>query len=258
MTLEQVAVQMYTLRDHLTTAADLQRSLEKVAAIGYRSIQYSGPRPVAEREIAQRAADVGLTINSSHDTPDEILEAPERLVERMTALGVKLTAMPFPRGVDLTSTASVDAFIDQMNASGEVLAKAGMTLTYHNHNHEFRKLEGEVILDRIYRRTEPRFLQGEPDTYWIQIGGGDPVAWCEKLQDRLPMLHLKDLKTNEDNKPEFAEIGNGNLDFPRIVKAAEASGCQWFIVEQDTTPGDPFDSLAQSLAYIKAHLLDAE
>ena len=59
-----------------------------------------------------------------------------------------------------------------------------------------------------------------------------------------------------DNKPTFAEIGHGNLDWPRIVAAAKASGCEWYIVEQDRCDGDPFDSLKMSFDYITQNLLD--
>jgi sugar phosphate isomerase/epimerase len=97
-------------------------------------------------------------------------------------------------------------------------------------------------------------LQGEPDTYWIQYGGGDPVAWCEKLSGRLPLLHLKDFAIDAEDNIAMCEIGAGNLDWPRIVAAAERSGCRWYIVEQDTCPGDPVDSLAQSYRYLASEI----
>ena len=110
------------------------------------------------------------------------------------------------------------------------------------------------MLDLLYAQTDARYLQAEIDTYWVQYGGGDPVAWCEKLAGRLPLLHLKDYMFTPAAKPAFAEIGSGNLDWKRIIAAAEKSGCQWFIVEQDTCPGDPFDSVAKSYRYIAEHL----
>jgi sugar phosphate isomerase/epimerase len=76
------------------------------------------------------------------------------------------------------------------------------------------------------------------------------VDWCERLKGRLPLIHLKDFVVNHENIPCFCEVGAGNLNFPRIIEAAEKSGCQWFIVEQDTTLGDPVDSLAQSFRYL--------
>jgi sugar phosphate isomerase/epimerase len=129
-------------------------------------------------------------------------------------------------------------------------------LTYHNHHLEFRKLDGKLILDRIYSETNPNNLQGEIDTYWVQFGGGDPAGWCRCLKNRLPLLHLKDFRINDDNVPEFAEIGQGNLNIPDIIKASEESGCEWFIVEQDKWPGDPFESIKISFDYLKTLAVD--
>ena len=73
----------------------------------------------------------------------------------------------------------------------------------------------------------------------------------EILYIGLPQLHLKDYVINDDNQPTFAEIGNGNLDWPRIIAAADEVGCEWFIVEQDTCAGDPFDSVKASFDYLQ-------
>jgi len=88
--------------------------------------------------------------------------------------------------------AVVGRWISRLDQAGAVLAAAGQTLCYHNHHQEFRHLGGRVLLDLIFEGTKAVNLQGEPDTYWIQFGGGDPVVWCEKLAGRLPLLHLKD------------------------------------------------------------------
>ena len=101
----------------------------------------------------------------------------------------------------------------------------------------------EKSLDRIYENTDSKFIQGEPDIYWIQKGGQDPIMWCKKLEQRMPLLHLKDFIMINDQESFFAEIGLGNLDIKNIVKKATDSGCKWFIVEQDECRGDPFDSL---------------
>jgi sugar phosphate isomerase/epimerase len=128
-------------------------------------------------------------------------------------------------------------------------------LTYHNHDNEFYKIEGKTVLDWIYDESSPENLQGEIDTYWVQAGGGNPASWCRKLKNRLPLLHLKDFAMTKENKHVFAEIGYGTLEFPEIIREAEASGCEWFIIEQDVCPGDPFESLAKSFAYTVEHLL---
>ena len=135
--------------------------------------------------------------------------------------------------------------------------EAGRVLTYHNHATELMHLGEQTVLDYLYQQTDPRHLQGEIDTYWIQYAGSDPVAWCQKLSGRLPLLHLKDYQITAKNLPDFAEIGYGNLNWKAIIAAAETSGCEWFIVEQDACPGDPFDSAKKSFDYIAAYRSDA-
>lgn len=255
MNIEQVAVQLFTLRDHLKTPEDYQESLQKVADIGYRSVQVSGPRPLSESEIASLCAEKGLVINSSHEDSELILSNPQQVVENLEAFGCRYTAYPFPKGIDFTSLESVNGLIRGLEASGKVLAEAGKVLTYHNHAVELELLDGVPILERIYGDTSPDLLQGEIDTYWIHAGGSSPQAWCARLRDRLPLLHIKDYALGEDGQPRFAEIGNGILDFRTIIATAEASGCQWFIVEQDKCPGDPFDSLEMSFRYIRDNLV---
>lgn len=251
MKLEQIAVQLYTLRDFCKTPDAIATSLEKVAAIGYKAVQASGLGPIAEEELVRLCSANGLSLCATHEGSDLILNEPEAIVTRLKKLNCKHTAYPYPGGIDFASIESVNGLINKLNKAGKVLADAGLTLSYHNHHHEFRKINGKIILEKIYAESDPRYLKAELDTYWVQFGGGDPVAWCAAMKGRLPLLHLKDYRINENNEPKFAEIGQGNLNWPAIIATAEASGCEWFIVEQDQTPGDPFDSLKISFDYLR-------
>jgi len=254
---EQCAIQLYTLRDRMKTRADLEATLARVKEIGYPAIQISGLdwSIITESEMVALCASLGLTICATHEPSQTILEAPETVVERLQALGCTHASYPYPADVDFGNAAQVGTLIQGLENAGQVLNRNGLVLAYHNHHLEFRKLDGTTILERIYAGTSPQFVQAELDTYWVQYGGGDPVAWCRRLQGRLPVIHLKDFAINDKNEIMFCEVGNGNLDFPAIVTAAEAAGCQWFIVEQDTCPGDEFDSIAQSLEYIQRVLV---
>ena len=256
MRIEQVGAQLYTVRDYLTTPEAFQDSLQKIAEIGYKSVEVAGPRPVSETEIAALCAEKGLVINSSHEDSGLILNDPEQVVETLEAFGCRYAAFPMPKGVNLESEAEVHQLIQGLNTAGKVLAEAGKVLTYHNHAVELDLLKGVPVLEIIYGETDPHYLQGEIDPYWIHIGKSSPEAWCARLRDRLPLLHLKDCRVDDEGNPHFAEVGRGILDFRTIIATAEASGCQWFIVEQDTCPGDPFDSLEMSFRYIHDHLVD--
>lgn len=258
MLLNQVAAQCYTIREFCKTAPDFAQSMKKIKAIGYAAVQISGVGPIPEEEIVKIVKGEGLQICATHENGKVIVEETQKVIDRLGKLGTPYTAYPHPH-CPLNTIDDVRALAKAMDKAGEAMRKAGQVLTYHNHAIEFRKFGGKTMLDIFYDETDPKNLQGEIDTYWVQTGGGDPVAWCDKLKNRLPLLHLKDYGVANDNKPALiAEIGNGNLDWKRIIAAGDRAGTKWFIVEQDTCPGDPFVSLTQSFDYIKANLISAQ
>jgi sugar phosphate isomerase/epimerase len=257
MKVSQIGAQLYTCRDILKTPDEIAQTLKRLRQAGYEAVQVSGMGPIAEEELVRILDGEGLTCCATHESADEIRKKPEQVIERLKKLNCSLTAYPFPADVDMTSLSSLKSLCDDLNRAGTMLAAEGMTLTYHNHGIEFVKTDGLTALDRIYQDTDPTALQGELDTYWIHYGGGENVAWCRKLKNRLPLMHLKDYCFTAENSPTFCEVGKGTLDFPAIIAAAEESGCQWFVVEQDVTPGDPVDSLAESFRYLKDHIATA-
>lgn len=255
MKLSQVALQLYTLRDYTKTPADVAATLKKVRAIGYEAVQVSGMGPIPEAELVAICQGEGLAICGTHEPSATILENPAAVAERLHKLGCKLTAYPYPAGIDFADAACVAKLIKDLDASGQVLREAGCSLSYHNHANEFLRVGNRTVLQQIYDESDPANLQAELDTYWIQFGGGDSTAWVRRMAGRLPWLHCKDYAFTAENKPAFAEVGSGNLDWASILPAAEEVGCEWFIVEQDTCPGDPFDSVAQSFAYLKSNFV---
>lgn len=244
----QIALQLFTVREHAKTEADLAVTLEKVADIGYQAVQVSGIGADIPREFVRECCEKNkLTICATHENSELILSDPEAIVKNLAPYDCKLTAYPFPRNIDFASEASVGELISGLAKATDFLAEHGITLAYHNHRQEFRRLNGQLILDRIYNETP---IQGEIDTYWVQVGGGDPVAWCEKLANRLPILHLKDYMINDADEVVFGPVGKGNLNFPAIIRAAEAAGCRWFCVEQDRTPEGAFNAIQMSFEYL--------
>ncbi len=255
MKIHQVAAQLYTLRDHLKTPAAIAASLKKVRAIGYTAVQASGLGPIPEADLVRLLQDNGLTLCATHEGSDQILNTPELAIEKLRKLGCKHTAYPFPAGVKWESLDEVKALAKKLDAAGAKFREAGLVLSYHNHGIEFVPFDGRTALEIIYAEASPENLKAELDTYWIHYGGGNPASWCRKMAGRMPLLHLKDYAFSRENKPVFAEIGRGTLEWNAIIPAAEKSGCEWFIVEQDTCPGDPFDSLKMSFDFIRANLV---
>jgi sugar phosphate isomerase/epimerase len=256
MKLSQVAVQLYTLRDFTKTIEDFTETCRKVKEIGYQAIQVSAIGPISDEDVRRIAADHGLAICATHESGKSIFEDATAVAKKLERLGTKYTAYPFPH-LPLTTTAELKDLAAKLDEAGKVLRDHGKVLTYHNHHIEFMKIDGVRILDYFIDNCDPVNLQYELDTYWVQYGGGNNVEYAQALKGRLPLLHLKDFQITPERQIAFSEIGAGNLNFKTIIAAAEASGCEWFIVEQDSCPGNPFDSVKQSFDYIKANLVEA-
>lgn len=255
MRIEQVAAQLYTVREQCKTAGELAASARKIREIGYTAVQVSGiGAAITDEEVVRIMDGEGLAICATHEPSDVILADPARCIARLQRLGCALTAYPFHKDVDLADPAAVARLARQLDAAGAKFRAAGLTLGYHNHAREFVKHDGVTVLEYLYANTEPANLAAELDTYWVHYGGGDVVEWCRRMRGRLPFVHLKDYGFTAANVPVYREIGGGTLPFARIVAEAEASGCAWFIVEQDECPGDPFVSLRQSFEYLAAQI----
>lgn len=245
-----LAAQMYTVREFCKTPKGIAESLKKVRAMGYKAAQLSGLGPIETDELKRICDGEGLTICATHVKFAELRDDTEAQIEYHKALGCDNPAIGGLPGDCRGSGEGFARFAKEADQVGEKLAKAGLTFSYHNHSFELERLDGRVGLDIIYGGTRPETLKAEIDTYWIQHGGGDPAAWIDKLSDRIVLLHLKDM-TMHGTEQFFAEVGEGNMNWERILEAARNAGTRWYIVEQDRCERDPFESLEISLKNLK-------
>ncbi len=111
----------------------------------------------------------------------------------------------------------------------------------------------QVILDQV----SADILKMEVDVYWVTAAGLEPTEYLRSLGERCVLLHCKDFAAPgaaplaeyyEGAAVHGVELGNGTLDFPAIISMARHA--RWLIVEQDFTAGDPYRSVAHSLAYL--------
>jgi sugar phosphate isomerase/epimerase len=255
MNLQHMACQLYTLRNHLQTPTDIAASLKKVKEIGFDAVQLAGLGPIETGELAKMLQGEGLLPCGSHEPGEMLFGDIERVIDRLKALNCPCASYPWPGGIRFDTTENVKSFAAKLNAAGRALTGAGLTFCYHNHQMEFHRLSGRLVLDIIYGETDPNCVKAELDTYWVQFGGCNPADWCHRLKGRLVNLHMKDYAVDADGQVRFAEVGSGNLDWPEIIADAEESGCEWFIIEQDECRGDPFESVRKSLNYVRLHLI---
>ena len=245
-----VGAQLFTLRDFTKTIPEIAETLKKVAGIGYTAVQVSAFGDVDPKEVAKVLEDSGLTIASTHVGWPRCLEDADALIEEHKLWKCSHPAIGGLPG-EYYNADGVKRFIDELGPVGEKLAAAGMDMSYHNHSHELVRYGDKTWLEMLYEQADAKILKAEIDTYWIQHGGGDPVAWVEKCAGREPLLHLKDMVIAAGEQ-RFAEIGEGNLNWPAILDAAERGGVEYYLVEQDNCyDRDPFESMAISYRNLK-------
>ncbi|MEQ9453577.1 MAG: sugar phosphate isomerase/epimerase [Phycisphaeraceae bacterium] len=254
MKLSQVALQCYTIRDHCQTEAEFAKSMARVAAIGYRAVQISAIGPIEPKRVRAICDDHGLTICATHEDGKQIVSDPNPLIEKLGVLGCRDTAYPWP-AIEHTAAGYLE-LAEKLVVAVERFAEAGLRLSYHNHALEFVRYGYGTPMDMLFKRVPE--MGFELDTYWIQYGGASPADWCVKCAGRLPLLHLKDFAVLDNSTIVMAAVGDGNLNWPDIITKAEASGCEWLIVEQDRhwQDDDPFVAATRSFDFIRDHLVE--
>lgn len=251
-------------------------TLQAVRGIGYRAIEVSQLAMTADNVAAlERARDeldiqiasLSAAVSTPPGIPGDSLENDfDKIVadaRRLGATQLRIGMLPFGA---MASLESVLAFCDQANGYAAQLRNEGLALAYHNHHIEFRRYDRRLLLDIIAERAPEMDL--EVDVHWVQRGGFDPVRTIQKYGSRTTMVHLKDYRIGQI-PPEalslqqqgdaasfmaafvgvvqFAEVGEGTLDFPAIITEAEEQDVQFLFVEQDNLYGrTPLEALQTS------------
>jgi sugar phosphate isomerase/epimerase len=230
----------------------LADALGAARRIGFRHVQLAGHGELPPAEIRKVLDDTGVAACSSHEDSREILESPGRVAERLHLYGCQSVAYPYPRDQELSTREGIRRLCRALAKAGKLFRSEGILFAYHHHHLEFQKVGGRAAMDIILDEVDPGLLQIEPDTYWLQAGGVDPVQWLRRHGRRETLLHLKDYGVDSRGAPRCCEIGAGNLEWDRILPAARRGGCRWYIVEQDDSfrTGDPLASLAESFRFL--------
>ncbi len=241
-----VGAQLFTLRDYTKTIEDVAETFRKVREIGYPAVQISAFGPVDPREVGKLVDDMGIDVAATHVGWPRFLNELDAVIEEHKLWGCRHAAIGALPG-EYRDMDGLKRFLDELGPVAEKLAAAGMDFSYHNHSHELARCGDRTWLAALYEDSDPAMLKAEIDTYWIQAGGGDPAAWIRKCAGREPLVHVKDMCVTEEREQRFAEIGEGNLNWPAIIEACEESGAEYLLVEQDNCYGrDPFECLAIS------------
>ena len=235
----------------MNNAEDIRNSFRRLKELGYDIVQTAGCS-IPWQEFGKIAQEEGLEICGTHDDMGLMLRDPAKAMENHRFLGTTNMGVG---GFWPNTIPEIEDFINKANTIADNIREHGFKFTYHNHNHEFYRYEnGKTMMDMLVEGLDKRNITFVLDTYWVQYGGGDICSWIEKLSGRIDILHLKEMGTTRE-APYITEIGNGNMNWEKIIGTAMEAGVKYFVVEQDEWPGDPFDSVARSSEYLHKHFM---
>ncbi len=246
--IQKIGLQLYTVRELF--AADPVGTLEKVAKIGYREVEYGGGGyDTMDHALLRKTMDrLGLTSPSIHVGYDALLDNFDTSVAMAKTLGAETIVLPFMVEKHRNATAW-DAALVNINRFGEKLKAAGLGFAYHNHDFEFTvKPDGISLYDRLVKATNPALVKLELDLYWAIYAGQDPQALIRKLAGRIYAYHVKDMRPDRS----MTAVGAGTIDFASIFKLNGLAGARHFYVENDQAPAPFLPDITKSFQTLSA------
>lgn len=246
----KIGAQLYTVRDFAQNTEDFAKTLARVAEIGYREVQVSGTCAYEPEWLAGELKKNGLTCALTHTDMEKMKADAAAVCRDHAVFGCNYIGIGSIRGG--VNDEKFDAFVRDFVPVAKVFRENGCKLFFHNHHWEFAKSKtGERFLERFLAEFPPELLSITLDTYWVQYGGANPEEILRMLKGRAECVHLKDLAIVE-GKQRMAAVGEGNLNFEKIISAAEDMGTEHLLVEQDDCYGeDPFLCLERSYKYLR-------
>ena len=246
----KLGAQFYTLRDSCKDLAGLEESMKRVADMGYSSIQLSGVCAYEGEWAAEKAKEIGITVDITHYAYGKIVNDIENTIKHHDAMNCKcigIGSSPYDK-----DQAGLDRFCSEIAPVIPAIVASGHKLMYHNHHWEFAKLGDKTFLELLCERFTPEELGITLDTYWVQAGGADPAAWIKKLHGRIDRIHFKDMvMNNTDKRVRIAPIGEGNMNYDAIIQACLDENIEYGYVELDDCYGeDPFDCMKRSYDFL--------
>lgn len=243
--MKPAALQLYSVREAL--AADFEGTVRQIADMGYVGVEpYSG-MPGGLTHAASLFRQLDLTVCSSHVAfPDDANK--DALLATAEAFDLSRVVVSFLPPQDFETLDAIKQVCERLNRAGEFAQSNGMTLGYHNHWWEFKRLQGQATLDLMLAELDNAvFLQ--IDTYWAQVGGLDAVEAVKQVGQRAPLIHLKDGPINQDDA--MLAVGAGDMPITAIIEAAATA--EWRIVELDRCDTDMLQAVQDSYAYLTSN-----
>jgi sugar phosphate isomerase/epimerase len=244
--IKRVGLQLYTVRDLMK--ADVPGTIARVAAIGYKEVEFAGyfdRTPAQIRELIRRN---GLTSPSTHLPFESLENGWQKQLDDAKTVGHHWATIAWIPEEKRRTLDDWKRHAALFNKAGAQAKAAGLRFAYHNHDFELKRVDGQRPLDVLLSETDRSLVDFEMDIYWVKFGGGDPLDFFNRHPKRFPMVHVKDSAGPPDNK--MVDVGKGTIDFRSIFAQGEKAGIKHYFVEHDQ-PADPIATIRNSYQYLR-------
>ena len=245
-----VGVELFSVRQEL--AADLFGTVRRVAKIGYEAVEFFSPyyqwEPAYAKQVRQLLDEVGLKAPSTHNSANVFTpEGLKKAIDLNVVLGSNLIVM-----ASAGKAATIDDWkrvAERLTAASETLRPLGMRAGFHNHQTEFKAVDGIRPIDVIAKNTPPDFVL-QFDVGTAVEAGQDPVAWIKANPGRIKSIHCKDWAPGEGpDKGYHVLTAEGVVPWKQIRAAAESvGGVETYLIEQEGSRFPPFETIEKCLA----------
>ncbi len=245
--IKTIGIQLYTVRNEM--AKDFEGTLKAVAALGYKEFEFAGYNNKSPQEVKTLLSGLGVTAPSAHFALAALEKDLSKTIDTAKSIGHKIIICPFLMPNERKTLDDYKKVSGVLNRAGEACRAAGIQLGYHNHDFEFKEIEGKLPMDLMLAECDKNLVKIELDLGWISHAGKDPLEYFAKHPGRFISFHVKDM--NPNTKEVTVELGRGNIDFKRIFAKNKQAGVKHFFVEQDRSAMSPMESIKISIEYLK-------
>ncbi len=256
--IDKIGLQLYTVRDLMKQ--DFDGTLAKVAAIGYKEVEFAGYFDHSPKDVRAAVDRRGLTAPSAHIDYKSLGEKFPEVIEAAKVVGHEYLVNPW---IDEEIRKQPDGWkhaAETFNRAGEACKKAGIQFAYHNHWFEFLPVNGKLPYDLLLTECDPNLVKMELDLCWITVGGQDPLKYFDRYPGRFPLVHVKDVKRVPpvtaggaqdfgSSMKDMTEVGSGIIDWKKIFAQSDKAGIKHYFVEHDN-PKKPLESIKKSYDYL--------
>lgn len=245
-----MGIQLWSLRDVLKD--NIPNVLQQVAQMGFTSVEPygfdGGFYGYTHTDFKELCAGFGLDILSTHT--GITVENAEKYAQSAAQIGMKYLVLPSLMGRPGKTIDDFKNLASELNRMGEICQQSGIKLAYHNHDFEFKIIDNQTPYDILLQETQPNLVHFQMDIYWVVKGGKKPADYFENYPGRFALWHIKDLS----NEGESCIVGNGKINYKKLLKDADTAGLQYAVYEQEQySEGEPLQCARESAKYLNRH-----